>query len=316
MDPVRVAAVQASPVWLDRAGTLDRTEKLIGEAAEGGARLIVFPEAFVPGYPDWTWRSTPWSRGNQWYRRLIDNAVEAPGEATETIGEAARRVGAWVAIGVNELDPNGSTLFNTLLYFSPDGELAGKHRKLMPTGGERLVWGSGDGSTLPVLDTPFGRLGGLLCWENYMPLARAAMYAKGIDIWVAPTWDCSEVWVPTLRHVAKEGRMFVIGVAPVMRGSDVPRDVPAPELYGGEDDWMCRGLSTIVGPDGAILAGPLVEEAGILYADIDARHARASRYEFDAVGHYARPDVFRLIVDATPKAPVTFETADDRGRVS
>jgi nitrilase len=178
----------------------------------------------------------------------------------------------------------------------------------MPTGGERLVWGMGDGSDLDVFDTPFGRLGGLICWENYMPLARYALYAKGIDLWAAPTWDNSDVWVPTLRHIAKEGRVHVIGVAPLLRGSDVPADLPGrDQLYGGEDDWLSRGMSTIVGPRGEILAGPLVEQEGILYAELDPARARAVRAEFDPVGHYARPDVFRLVVDARRRVQVSVE---------
>jgi nitrilase len=216
-----------------------------------------------------------------------------PSAATEALGAAARRAKAYVSIGVNERDPHGSTLYNTNLYFDPDGALLGAHRKLVPTGAERLVWGMGDGSTLRVFDTPFGRLGGLTCWENYMPLARYALYAQGIDIWLAPTWDNSDVWVPTLRHIAKEGRVYVIGVAAVLRGSDVPSDLPGrDEMYGGEDDWMSRGMSTIVAPDGAIMSGPLMEKEGILYAELDSAVARAARQEFDPVGHYARPDVF------------------------
>jgi nitrilase len=211
----------------------------------------------------------------------------------------------WLSIGVNERDPLGSTLYNTQLYFAPDGRIVGRHRKLMPTGGERLVWGMGDGSTLEVVQTPFGRVGGLTCWENYMPLARYALYAKGVEIWCAPTWDNSEGWIATLRHIALEGRVFVIGVAPLLRGADVPEGVPGRgAVWGGEDDWMCRGASTIVGPDGEILAGPLWEEEGILYAEIDVAAARRGRGELDPVGHYSRPDVFRLTVDERPKPPV------------
>jgi nitrilase len=262
----------------------------------------------VPTYPDWVWRSTPWALGAAWFGRLQDQAVVVPSAATEALGRAARHAGAYVSIGVNERDPVGSTLYNTQVYLGPDGSLLGKHRKLVPTGGERLVWGMGDGSTLEVFDTPFGRLGGLICWENYMPLARFAMYAKGIDVWTAPTWDNSDVWVPTLRHIAKEGRVHVIGVAPLLRGSDVPADLPGrDELYGGEDDWLSRGYSTIVGPRGEILAGPLVEQEGILYAELDPAAARAARVEFDPVGHYARPDVFRLVLDARRRVQVSVE---------
>ncbi len=302
MQKLVAAAVQATPVFLDRDATVEKSEKLIHEASTNGAKLVVFPETFVPTYPDWVWRAPAWDGpSEELYGLLLDNAVEVPSRATDAIGKSAKRAKAYVAIGVNERDPNGATLYNTLLTFGSDGRLLGRHRKLMPTGGERLVWGMGDGSTLDVHDTPFGRVGGLICWENYMPLARYAMYAKGIDIWLAPTWDQGDEWVSTLRHIAKEGRVFVIGVATVMRGSDIPSDVPGRDLWGGEDDWCNHGYTTIVGPHGDLLAGPLVDEEGILYAELDPTAARRSRHEFDPVGHYSRPDVFRLSVDEEPK---------------
>jgi nitrilase len=197
---------------------------------------------------------------------------------------------------VSERD--GGTLYNTLLYFGPDGALLAKHRKLVGTGGERLVWGSGDGSTLAVIDTPFGRIGGLICWENYMPLVRAAMYAQGIDVLLSPTWDNSHVWPISMQHIAKEGRCYVLGITSCQRGADVPAGIPhRDELYSDDDDWMSRGNSIIVGPSGDVLAGPLVGEPGILYAQVDAEQARLSRREFDVVGHYARPDVLQLRVN-------------------
>jgi nitrilase len=306
MQRVTAAAIQATPAFLDRDATVERSEKLIHEAATNGAGLMVFPETFVPGYPDWVWRVPAWEGpSGELYERLLDNAVVVPGPVTEALGRAAKRAKAFVSMGVNERDPTGSTLYNTQLYFGPDGRLLAKHRKLMPTGGERLVWGMGDGSTLEVIDTPFGRLGGLTCWENYMPLARYAMYAKGIDVWCAPTWDNSDGWTSTLRHIALEGRVFVIGVAPLLRGSDVPDHVPGrQEVWGGEDDWMCRGGTAIVGPGGDLLAGPLMEEEGILYTELDAATARRSRAEFDPVGHYSRPDVFRLSIDDRAKPQI------------
>lgn len=297
-----LAAVQAASVFLDLEASVDKACTLIA-AAE--ADLIVFPESFVPGYPDWVWRTKPWHDAAL-FARLQDQSVEVPSSATERLGEAARAAGAYVAMGVNERE--GGTLYNTLLYFAPDGSLAARHRKLMPTGGERLVWGQGDGSTLQVIETPFGRVGGLLCWENYMPLARAAMYAQNIDIYVAPTWDNSDVWVPTLRHIAKEGRVFVVGATPCLRGSDVGADVPGrDELWGGDDDWMSKGNSTIIGPEGEVLAGPLIGEAGIVRAEVDVAQARHSRQQFDVVGHYSRPDVFKLTVDTRAKQSVEFD---------
>jgi nitrilase len=304
VNKVTAAAVQATPVFLDRDATVEKACKLIEEAGMAGAGLVVFPETFIPTYPDWVWRAPAWDGpSNELYARLLENAVEVPGPSVDLLAKAAKRAGAYVSMGVNEREPGGGTVYNTQVYIGPGGKLLGKHRKLMPTGGERLVWGMGDGSTLQVFDTPFGRLGGLTCWENYMPLARYAMYSKGVDVWVAPTWDQGDAWVATLRHIAKEGRVFVIGVAPLLRGSDVPEEIPGRDMWGGEDDWMNRGYSTIVGPGGEMLAGPLVEQEGILYAELDPAVARSSRMEFDPVGHYARPDVFRLTVDERPRPP-------------
>ena len=298
--PATVAAVQATPVFLDRDATIERTVDLVADAAAEGAELVVFPEAFVPGYPDWVWRTRPWDQvSTSFYRRLFEQSVDLSGPALAPVAAAARAAGAYVVLGVNERA--GSSLYNTLVYLGPTGEVEGVHCKLMPTGGERLVWGTGDGSGLVTIDTPFGRVGGLICWENYMPLARAALYADGIDVYVAPTWDNSDTWVPTLRHIAREGRLHVIGTNSFLRGSDVPAaDHGAEGVYGGADDWLSRGNAAVVGPDGALLAGPLVGESGTLYATVDAAVARASRQQFDPVGHYARADVLRLTVDRRP----------------
>lgn len=300
------AAVQASPVFLDREATVAKAARLIAEAAADGARLVAFPEAFVPAYPDWVWRTRPWTDGPaDWYERLLDQAVPIPGVATHQLGKAARTAGAYVSIGINELA--GTTLYNTQLWIGPDGDVLGAHRKLMPTGGERLVWGYGDGSTMPVLETPVGRLGGLICWENYMPLARYALYAQDMDVLVAPTWDNSDMWVPTMRHIAKEGRIHVIGVNYCLRGSDIPDTIPGrDELYGGDADWLARGNSCIVGPAGDLLAGPLEGVEGVVLAEIDLDRARAARRQFDPVGHYARPDIFQLHVDRRPTPAATF----------
>jgi nitrilase len=300
---VTAAAVQAAPVFLRLDETVERVAALVREAASNGAGLIVFPETFVPAYPDWVWRAGVWDDlSAALYARLLESSVTVPGKASDAMGGAAKRARAYLSVGVNEREEGGGTVYNTQLYFGPDGSLLGKHRKLVPTGGERLVWGYGDASTLVTFETPFGRIGGLTCWENYMPLARFALYQQGLDVYLAPTWDNSDVWVPTLRHIAREGRVFVVGATPCIRGSDVPADVPGrDELWGGEDDWLSRGNSTIVGPEGELLAGPLVGEAGIVYAELDPDRARASRFKFDPVGHYSRPDVFRLHVN--PPAP-------------
>jgi nitrilase len=305
MSEVTVAAVQATPAFLDRDATVDVVAALTKEAAKEKAKLIVFPETFVPTYPDWVWRAPAWDGPfDELMERLVDQSVDVPGPATDAIGKAAKAAKAYVSVGVNERGDSG-TLYNAQLMFSPTGELIGKHRKLMPTGGERLVWGMGDGSDLEVYVTPFGTVGGLICWENLMPLARTALYAKGVQIWTAPTWDNDENWIATLRHIAREGRVFVIGVGSVLRGSDVPADVPGRDLWGGEDDWANDGWSAIVDPDGQVMAGPLVGEEGILYAQVDTSRLRSERYKFDPVGHYSRPDVFTLTVHEEPKPTVT-----------
>ena len=306
MEALTVAAVQASPEFLDRDATVQKVVRLTKEAAGLGARLVVFPETFVPTYPDWVWRTTPWDGPSEALAaRLLDQSVEVPSIATDEMAKAARRAKAYLSVGVNERV--GGSIYNAQLVFGPDGELVRKHRKLMPTGPERLVWGMGDGSDLDPVETPFGRVGGLICWENLMPLARTAVYAKGVDIWTAPTWDNDENWVANLRHIAREGRVFVIGAGMVLRGSDIPDDVPGRDLWGGEDDWANTGWSAIVDPDGQLLAGPLIEEEGILTAEVDAEVARSLRYRFDAVGHYSRPDVFTLVVHDDPKRSVTSE---------
>lgn len=293
---VTVAAMQTTPVYLDRDATVEHLAAEIKAAAAAGAQLVVFPEAILPGYPDWVWRLPAWSdRG--WYERLHDQAVDIPGPATKALGAAAREAGAWVAVGVTERVASG-TLYNTLLYLDPDGAVAGIHRKLLPTGGERTVWGCGDGSTLTVVDAGFARVGGLLCWENLMPLARAAMYQQGIEIYLAPTWDNSDSWLSTLRHIAREGRVFVIGTNTCLHGRDIPRSLPGANLLYPDDDgdWPSRGNTAVVGPDGAVLAGPLTEQAGMLVVTLDLDALTAARREFDPVGHYSRPDVFQLSV--------------------
>lgn len=302
---VVVAAVQSTPVLLDRDATTERLAASIEEAAGAGAQLVVFPEAIVPGYPDWVWRVPAFS-DRDWYDRLHDQAVDIPGPVTERLGAAAREAAAWVAVGVTER-VRSRTLYNTLLYLDPSGAVAGVHRKVMPTGGERSVWGQGDGP-FPVVETGFGRVGGLLCWENLMPLARAALYEQGVDIYLAPTWDNNDAWLATLRHIAREGRVFVIGTNTCLHARDVPRSLPgADRLYAGaDDDWPSRGNTAIVGPDGAVIAGPITEQAGMLVATLDLARLTAARREFDPIGHYARRDLFQLAVRrplASPGGP-------------
>jgi nitrilase len=281
MPAVGVAVVQAGSILFDTEATLAKAERLIAEASAGGARLVVFPEAFLGGYPkgaDFGARvgsRTP--EGRKLFRRYFEDAVDVPGPATARLGEAAQAHGVWLAIGA--IERAGGTLYCSVLFFAPDGALAGKHRKLMPTAMERLIWGFGDGSTLPVIETGFGRMGAVICWENYMPLLRAAMYAKGIQIYCAPTVDDREVWPLTMRHIALEGRCFVLSAC----------QFSASEKIGGG--------SLIAGPLGKVLAGPNYEGECILTAEIDVGETIEGKFDLDVAGHYARPDVFRLEVN-------------------
>jgi nitrilase len=291
----RVTAVQATPAYLDRGGSLALVADHVTKAAADGAQLVAFPESFVPGYPDWIWRSRPFSDG-EWYARFHDQAVDVSGSALDAVRAAARAAEVWVALGITERSRSGA-LYNAVVYIDDHGSVAGLHRKLVPTGAERLVWANGQESLLTVVDVSGVRVGALICWENYMPLARAAMYAEGVDVLLAPTWDNSDEWLPTLQHIAKEGRVFVVGVTAFLRGSDVPRDLPgAEEMYGGADDDLSRGNTAIVAPGGEVLEGPLVGEAGVVSATLDLDRIAAGRRVFDPTGHYSRPDVLRLTV--------------------
>jgi nitrilase len=307
---VRAAVVQAAPVVMDREATLERTSRLIETAAAEGARLILFPEAFIPAYP-WGLRfgtrvGGRTVEGRKAWARYWANAVDVPGPATEAIGQAARRAQAYVAIGVIERDQTYSrgTVYCTLLYFGPDGRLLAKHRKLMPTAAERYIWGSGDGSTLPVLDTPYGRLGGLICWENYMPLARMSMYAKGVELYLAPTADSRDAWQATIRHIACEGRCFVLSCCQFVTREMYPADLEVLDELSESPEILSRGGSAIVGPLGEYLAGPLFDQEGILTADLDLGQVVQGKFDFDVAGHYARSDVFRLLVNEQPMPPV------------
>jgi nitrilase len=305
-----VAVVQAAPVLFDHDATLAKTCRLVAEAAHQGGRLILFPEAFIPAYPRGLAFGTVvggrTAEGRRTWEAYWRGAVEVPGPATEVIGEAARQANAYVAVGVIERDRDfsGGTLYCTLLYFGPDGRLLGKHRKLKPTAAERLIWGEGDGSTLTAIPTEFGTVGGLICWENYMPLARMAMYAKGVGIYLAPTADARDSWQATLRHIACEGRCFVLGCNQFVTKAMYPSDLVGVEDLADQPDVLCRGGSVIVGPLGDVLAGPLFGEEGILTADLDLGEIPRSRFDFDVVGHYARPDVFQLHVNDKPMPPV------------
>ncbi len=309
-ETVKVAVVQASPVLFDREATLKKTRDLIRDISAKGVDLILFPEAFIPAYPRGLgFGAVIGSRsaaGRRTFQRYWDNAVEVPGPATQVLGEAAREAGVYLAIGVIEKENRfgRGTLYCTLVYFGPDGQLLGKHRKLKPTGSERLIWGEGDGSTLPVFETPLGRLGGLICWENYMPLARMAMYGKGVEIYVAPTADPRDTWHCTLRHIACEGRCFVLGCNQFLTRSMFPEDLDGLEDLKDQPEIMCRGGSAIISPLGEVLAGPLYDQEGVLYADLNMGEIVQGKYDFDVVGHYARADVFKLLINEQPLLPV------------
>lgn len=305
MSIVRVAVVQDSPIVLNRKATIEKVHFLLTQASKQGAQLVVVPEAFVSAYPtgmDFGARvGLRTSKGRDDFRRYYESAVDVSGPACEALGKAARGVGVFLVIGVIERD--GGTLYCTVLFFSPDGRLMGKHRKLMPTAMERLIWGFGDGSTLPVFDTPVGKIGAVICWENYMPMLRMHMYAQGIQLYCAPTADHRDTWLPSMRHIALEGRCFVLSCCQYLTRADCPEDYPA--IQGNDPATvLMRGGSCIIGPLGQILAGPNFDGPCILTAELDLNEIPRGKYDFDVVGHYARPDIFRLHVNTKPASPV------------
>jgi nitrilase len=304
----KAAVVQASPVIFDRDKTLEKMETLAGNAAREGAQLVVFPEAFVSAYPrGLDFGAVVGSRtdtGREQFRRYWESSVDVPGPAVNQMGRIARDHRVYLVIGV--VERHGGTLYCSVLFFAPDGAYLGKHRKIMPTAAERLVWGFGDGSTMPVFDTAVGKLGAVICWENYSPLLRAAMYAKGIEIYCAPTADARDSWLASVRHIAVESRCFVLSCNQFNRRSDYPAG------YGfassqDPDAVVCRGGSCIVDPFGNVLAGPNTEGEAILVAEIDRAQIVRGKFDLDVVGHYARPDIFQLHVDGRPKQAVTVE---------
>jgi nitrilase len=345
---VKVAVVQASPILFDREATVEKALRLVSEARENESKLILFPEAFIPAYPRGLSFGTVVGgrkpEGRLTWERYWANSVDIPGPTTERLGEAAREANAYLAMGVIERDSQYSrgTLYCTLLYFGPDGQLLGKHRKIMPTAAERLIWGAGDGSTLTTIKTEIGTIGGLICWENYMPLARTFMYSntlttikteigtigglicwenymplartfmysKGVEIYLAPTADARERWNSTLRHIALEGRCFVLGCNQYVTKSMYPADLEGIEDLEEHPEVICRGGSVIISPLGEELAGPLYDREDILYAELDLAQVVRSRFDFDAVGHYSRPDIFQLHVDERSKPSVLSRMGD------
>jgi len=306
MSIVRAAVVQDSPIVFNPEATIEKVRSLVRQGAGKGAELVVLPEGFVSAYPtglDFGARvGLRQPKGREDFRRYYESALDVPSPACDALGKAAQEAGVFLVIGVIERD--GGTLYCTVLFFSPDGRMMGKHRKLMPTAMERLIWGYGDGSTMPVFDTPLGKIGGVICWENYMPMLRMHMYAQGIQLYCAPTADHRETWLPSMRHIALEGRCFVLSCCQYLTRADCPKDYDA--IQGNDPATILMGGgSSIIGPLGQILAGPDFDGPCILIADLDLDEIPKSKYDFDVVGHYARPDVFRLFVNTRPMPPVT-----------
>lgn len=314
-----VAIIQRPPVLLDQRATLERAIESVGEAAAAGATLVVLPESFIPGYPAWIWRLAAGKDGaliGQLHTQLLAHAVDLAAGDLHPLCEAARQQAVTVVCGLCEVEcaTGGGTLYNSVVVIGPDGQVLNRHRKLMPTNPERTVHGFGDASGLRAVDTPAGRIGTLICWENYMPLARYALYAQGVQVYVAPTYDCGDGWISTLRHIALEGRCWVIGSGVALRGSDIPDDFPGrAQLFPDPDEWINAGDSAVVDPQGRLVAGPMRCETGVLYAEIDTARVAPARRALDVSGHYARPDIFQLRVNRAPAAAVHF-TDDDSAR--
>ena len=302
---VRVAAVQASAVPFDSDSCVEKAVRLIGEAAQRGAKVIVFPEAFIAGYPKGlSYGLVVGARdpvGREEFRLYLDSAIDVPGRHTQQLAEAAATHNAYVVVGAIERE--GGTCYCTVLFFGPNGQLLGKHRKLMPTALERMIWGFGDGSTLTVVDSPYGKIGSVICWENYMPMLRMAMYAKNVALYCAPTADDRDTWLPSMQHVALEGRCFVISVCQFIRRSEFPPTVRV-SLGDSPESILMRGGSAIISPLGKVLAGPNFEGEAILTADLDLNEIGRGKFDFDVAGHYSRPDVFQLIVNEAPMSAV------------
>jgi len=308
----QVAVIQQPPVLLEARATLDLAVRYLHEAADAGARLIVFPETYLPGYPVWIWRLRPENDAqltSTIFAKLLENSIDLTADGLRPLQEAAAARGVVVVCGVHEREGafSRATIYNTVVTIGASGRILNRHRKLMPTNPERMVWGQGDASGLRVVDTEVGRVGSLICWENYMPLARFALYAEGVEIYVAPTWDSDETWLASMRHIAAEGRCWVIGAGSSLRGSDVPESFPGrSELFPDDDEWLNPGDSAVFAPGGSLVAGPLHEEHGMLLAALDSSRAGPAHRTLDVAGHYARSDVFQLTINRAPGQPVHF----------
>lgn len=307
----KVAIVQTPPVYLDKKKTIDLVVTHIEEVAKANAKLVIFPEAYISGYPTWVWRLRPggdMALLGEIHERMVRSAVDLSSDDLQPVLGAAKKHEMTIVIGMNEIDSefSGSTIFNTVVVIGSDGKILNRHRKLMPTNPERMVWGMGDASGLRVVDTPIGRIGTLICWENYMPLARYALYSQKLDILVAPTWDVGEVWQVSMRHIAREGGCWVLATATALESKDLPEDFPQKKAVFPTDEWINRGGAMAVDPSGSVVAGPLMEKKEILYVEVDAEASQKARRSLDVAGHYARPDTFSFEVNRNPSKPTDF----------
>ena len=308
----KVAIIQEAPYVLDKVRTIKKAAELINKVAEQGAQLIVFPEAFIPGYPAWIWRLRPgadWGTSEEIHVRLLKNSVDLSSNDLKPMLDAAKDKGVTVVCGINERDSKNSqsTIYNSVITIDTQGRVINNHRKLMPTNPERMVWGFGDGHGLNVIDTPVGRIGSLICWENFMPLARYSLYSQGVEIYIAPTYDSGESWIGTMQHIAREGKCWVLSCGTALERKDLPKDFPnIDELYPSDETWINPGDSLIVSPNGEILSGPLTKEKGYIILDIDVALASSSKRALDVAGHYSRPDVFKLQVNKSRQSPTYF----------
>ena len=315
----RLAVVQQPPVLLDRVGSVERIVAFTREAARQGAHIVVFPEAFVPGYPSWIWRLRPggdMSLSEQLHAALLANAVDMRSNDIDPVLEVAKANSVCVVFGMNERDGEYSrgTIYNSVVLIGPDGTVLNRHRKLMPTNPERMVWGMGDATGLKVVATPVGRIATLICWESYMPLARYALYADGVEIYITPTYDTGERCIATMQHIAREGGCWVVSSGVALHARDIPDALPGKAtLFPNNDEWVNAGDSVVVAPGGKVVAGPLRNEYGLLYADIELDRVGLARRSLDAAGHYARPDIFRLVVNRRPLKPIETEEITGNG---
>lgn len=309
----KIALIQEAPYVLDKERTIQKAVEIINSVSEQGAELVVFPEAFIPGYPAWIWRLTPagdWGINEGLHVRLLKNSIDLNSDDLKPILKAAKDKSITIVCGINERDNanSQSTIYNSLITIDTQGQIVNHHRKLMPTNPERMVWGFGDGHGLNVIDTPVGRIGSLICWENYMPLARFSLYSQGIEIYIAPTYDSGEAWTGTMQHIAREGKCWVLSCGVALERKDLPEDFPdLDRLYPVEEEWINPGGSLVISPSGEIVSGPLSKEKGYIILDIDVELASSSKRALDVAGHYSRPDVFKLEVDKSRQSPVYFK---------